>query len=68
MDEQTIKVLARFTRIGELWPVGAWICYPNSSHPDVWHKVRGEGLSRWEIEISELEANSTGIFRGPNDV
>jgi hypothetical protein len=28
MDEQAIKVLARFTEVGQWWPVRAWIYYP----------------------------------------
>jgi hypothetical protein len=64
MDEQTIKVLARFTEVNQRWPIGAWVCvefvgwYKNSPHP----------LTRWVGEMSELEANQRGIFRKESDI
>ena len=66
MDEQTIKVLARFTEIGQNFPSGAWICYErvrDSGIYNMWHKVKGQHFRRDPGELSESEANSMGIYR-----
>jgi hypothetical protein len=64
MDEQTIKVLARFTEVGQLWPMGAWVYLTTLEGPSSWMYVDREGLrKRYRVEISELEANSRGFFR-----
>lgn len=65
MDEQTIKVLARFTEVGEKWPWGAWYYYysPNEICR-AWQKVEHDFLQkRLGYEICELEANQKGIYR-----
>ena len=59
LDENVIKVIARFTPVGKPWPVDAWIYL---IHAQGWARV-----SSWEWyrsdELSELEANQKGIFR-----
>lgn len=71
MDEQTIKVLARFTEIGQLWPEGAWIYITSdvvtaNGITYIWFKTYKSACARQNDEISELEANQKGIFRDPN--
>lgn len=70
MDEQTIKVLARFTEIGQLWPDGAWVHNTDmiSGHIYIkWFQIKKEHdtdfKTRIPSEISEAEANQRGIFR-----
>jgi len=72
MDEQAVKVLARFTEVGQLWPVNAWIYFINRSSPPEhkWYKIKdvpSAGYAamrvRYDHEISELEANSRGFYR-----
>ena len=73
MDEQTIKVLARFTEVGQWWPVGAWIYFPSmgSDWDNMkWWKIEEidshRSRVRLDYEISELEANQKGIYRTNN--
>lgn len=68
MDENTLKIIAAFTSVGQLWPVGAWICYPNQVGTSLgWYKIENTQIERLRIrndkEISELEANQRGFFR-----
>jgi hypothetical protein len=66
MDENTIKVLARFTETGQNFPSGAWICYESdrgSGLYDRWHKIISRSFRRDPGELSESEANSMGIYR-----
>jgi hypothetical protein len=73
MDAETLKVVARFTPIGELWPVGAWIyCLHKYQKDGFWYLIKnyeGEKYDsmrrRFDHEISELEANQRGVFRNP---
>jgi hypothetical protein len=67
MDEQTLKVLARLTMVGELWPVGAWICFVSDNN---WYQIKDVDADkypsqrvRYDHEMSELEANLKGIFK-----
>jgi hypothetical protein len=59
-DEQTIKVLARFTEVGQWWPVGAWLYL---THAKFWARVPQHYKWHKTDELSELEANQKGIFR-----
>jgi hypothetical protein len=77
MDEQTLKVLARLTEVGQWWPVGAWIYFDKKIFQtiDRWYQIKDVDGNifqnmrvRYESEISELEANAKGIFRGRSDV
>jgi hypothetical protein len=65
MDEQTIKVLARFVEVGQWWPVGAWINWNNGEGG--WLQIMEcedeNHRKRWTGELSELECNVKGIFR-----
>jgi len=64
MDENAIKVLARFTEIGGLWPIGAWVYLTTVEGPNAWMHVDREGLRlRYGVEICELEANTRAYFR-----
>jgi hypothetical protein len=71
VDEQTEKVIAAFTPVGEWWPVGAWIV--NSEGPTFvyWHKIANSTNMTRRIrlphEISELEANQKGYFRDESE-
>jgi len=61
-DEQTIKVLARFTEVGQWWPVEAWILFrtPRAAYYTWWpikNSVEEGQRIRRENEICELEAN-----------
>ena len=68
MDEQTLKVLARFTPVGSKWPWGTWVYNPTWRKKQ-WFQVIVPVLERrLPDEISEAEANQRGIFRGPKDV
>jgi hypothetical protein len=61
MNEQAIKVLARFTPLDGQWPIGAWVYMSNSR---AWLFVKQSfDTIRLDSEISELEANQRGIFR-----
>jgi hypothetical protein len=65
MDEQTIKVLARFVEIGQRWPRGAW-CFVGhvikyADNETGWFKSSGN--IREHYEICELEANQMGYHR-----
>jgi hypothetical protein len=65
MDEQTLKVIARLTEVGQWWPAGCWI-YSDKNMSE-WWQIRNYELENQRIrllhEISELEANQKGIFR-----
>lgn len=73
--ERIIKVLARFTNVGEQWPDGAWIYYSLSGSLDQgWVQIQDRWNAgtkkRFPTYLSELEANQRGIFRpidGIND-
>jgi hypothetical protein len=61
MDEQTIKVLARFVEVGQDWPMNSWVY---EIHKGTWFLVDMKILQpRFANEICELEANQKGIFR-----
>jgi hypothetical protein len=59
LDENVIKVIARFTPIGKPWPTDAWIYL---IHAEEWARVSSWAWRRGD-ELSELEANQKGIFR-----
>lgn len=67
MDEDTLKVIASFTPVGEWWPVGAWIVTEIEASRCYWHKIPNRETKsariRLDHEISELEANNKGWFR-----
>jgi len=68
MNEQAIKVLARFTEVGQWWPKHAWIYYSISDENNFkWHPIKDSESKfdriRMSYEICELEANQKGIFR-----
>ena len=70
MDENTIKVLARFTGVGQDWPIGAWYyvgfdikvlkgetgwCQAKENDRDT--------VRRQRYMLCELETNQKGVFR-----
>lgn len=65
MDENTIKVLARFTEIGQDWPMYSWFySLKSDGGTDNWIYVACKVLQkRLPNELSELEANQKGVFR-----
>jgi hypothetical protein len=63
MDENTIKVLARFVEIGQHWPVGAYVYTVGFTSSLGWYTVNGPHVYRLKTEICEAEANQRGIFR-----
>jgi len=63
LDENTIKVLARFTEIGQHWPMGAWVYMRYIVMNDDWYLVTEGNINRIANHISELEANQKGLFR-----
>jgi hypothetical protein len=63
MNEDVIKVLARFVEIGQMWPIGSWVYRQYRNLDDVWYFVRNRYTDRMSNQISELEANQKGIFR-----
>lgn len=68
MDEQTIKVLARFTEVGQWWPVGAWIYSERFAKANKqWWKIEDSQYEKQRIrlshEICEAEMNQKGVFR-----
>jgi hypothetical protein len=63
-DEQTIRVIARFTEIGQTWPAFSWIYVAGVTwNGGGWWRIPVDGVTRFDGEISELEANQKGIFR-----
>jgi hypothetical protein len=74
MDDNTLKVVARFTEVGQWWLVGAWIYIARrlESSGNGWHKIRNSETETLRIrlahELSEAEANQKGLFRGVEDV
>ena len=67
MDENTIKVLARFTEIGEKWPIGAWFyvgfTIPILEDETGWCKAKKGYCRSGYYEVCELEANQKGVYR-----
>jgi len=73
LDEQTIKVIAAFTPVGQWWPVGAWIVTDHSSPSGYyWHRIRAPKIDTIRIrlphELSEIEANQRGNFRNEGNM
>jgi hypothetical protein len=62
MDEQTLKVLARLTQVGQIWPMGAWIWNNGGTMSQKrWYKCKCTNWVRYDCELSEAEANQLGI-------
>lgn len=62
LTRDVLKVIARFTPVGEKWPVGVWVCNLGRAARWGWYLTRYSD-SRHHDEMSELEANQKGIFR-----
>jgi hypothetical protein len=56
----TLKTLARFTEIGQPWPLGCKFFVPNGGDGN-WYIANG-GYCREADELSEIEANQLGFF------
>lgn len=64
MDEQTLKVLARFTEIGQYWPQYVWVW--NNGEPlgeKRWYQCKSNTWKRYSCELSEVEANQLGFHK-----
>jgi hypothetical protein len=67
MDEQAIKVRARFVEVGQYWPKGAWVHVLGSASEHAFYRVTTDDVvDRRHGEICEIEANQKGIFRHPD--
>ena len=68
LDDNTLKVMARFTPVGENWPNGVWVCIVYIYSGDWkgglgWYMTEVNTNKRFPDELSESEANQKGYFR-----
>jgi hypothetical protein len=71
IDENTLKIVARFTPLGAKWPNQVWVCIVyvvsgDSKESLGWYITEKNTHKRWPDELSELEANQKGYFRDKN--